>query len=141
MREGGEAPPLLLRCGRDVVIGGSELKRAASQAAMLRPHGLLKVQIRRACVLREKNMLKYKDSPAALTDAVSETVVEMLDEARAHLADLVLAWLFVELLLQAVLGAVNLQQQLLQFAQLILQRFGAGGGGCIQVFQRERRES
>ena len=86
-------------------------------------------------------MLKYKDSPAALTDAVSETVVEMLDGARAHLADLVLAGLFVELLLQAVLGAVNLQQQLLQLAQLILQRFGGGGGGGIQVFQREGRKS
>ncbi len=86
-------------------------------------------------------MLKYKDSPAALTDAVSETVVEMLDGACAHLADLVLARLFVELLLQAVLGAVNLQQQLLQLAQLILQRFGGGGGGGIQVFQREGRKS
>ena len=86
-------------------------------------------------------MLKYKYSPAALTDAVSETVVEMLDGARAHIADLVLAGLFVELLLQAVLRAVNLQQQLLQLAQLILQRFGGGGGGGIQVFQREGRKS
>jgi hypothetical protein len=36
---------------------------------------------------------------------------------------------------------VNLQQQLLQLAQLILQRFGGGGGGGIQVFQREGRKS
>ena len=98
MREGGEAPPLLLRCGRDVVIGGSELKRAAAQAAVLRPHGLLKVQIWRTCAPHETNMLKDEDIKAALTDAVGETVVEMLDGACAHLADLVLAWLFVELL-------------------------------------------
>ena len=86
-------------------------------------------------------MLKDEDIKAALTDAVGETVVEMLDGACAHLADLVLAWLFVELLSQTVLGTVNLQQQLLQFAQLILHRIGAGCCCCIQVFQRERRES
>ncbi len=88
-----------------------------------------------------KQQAEGKGRQAALTNAIGQTAVEMLNGTSAHLADLVLAWLFIELFVESVLGAEYLQQLLLQLVQLVLQRSGAGGCRCIQIIQCERRES
>ncbi len=77
----------------------------------------------------------------ALTNAISEPTVKVVDGADFHLLDLVLARLLVELLLQVVLGPADILQQLLQLEQLLLQHDSAGSRRRLQLIRCQRSQS
>ena len=65
----------------------------------------------------------------------------MVDVAHLHLADLVLAGLFFQLLLQGVVRLVDLEQLLLHLAEQLLESGCTCGACCIQLLCGQKRQA
>ncbi len=78
---------------------------------------------------------------SAITDAIRQSCMEMLRRAYLHLADLVLARLFVEFLLHAVLRLIDVAQLLMRLAQIIAHRAHACVCSCIELLCSERGQA
>lgn len=65
----------------------------------------------------------------------------MVDVAHLHLADLVLAGLFCQLLLQGIVRLVDLEQLLLHLAEQLLESGRTCGACCIQLLCGQKRQA
>ena len=65
----------------------------------------------------------------------------MVDRANLHLADLILAGLLVQLLLQGVARLVDLEQLLLHLAEQLLESGRTCGACCVQLLCGQQRQA
>ena len=90
---------------------------------------------------RQKTGTKAAGVHTEITDAIGQSCMEMLRRADLHLADLVLARFFVEVLLHTVLRLINRAQLPLHHAKMLPHRAHACAGCCIQLLCGERGQT